>query len=61
MGESPLTEDIISIAKLFDNDLILDNLSRPQLTSMSRYMGLNAFGTDNFLCGAIRSCLLQLC
>lgn len=27
---------------------------------MSRYMGLNAFGTDNFLRGAIRSRLLNL-
>ncbi|KAI0306805.1 LETM1-like protein-domain-containing protein [Multifurca ochricompacta] len=59
-GESPSTEDIINVAKLFDDDLTLDNLSRPQLTSMSRYMGLNAFGTDNFLRGAIRSRLLQL-
>ncbi|KAJ7285927.1 LETM1-like protein-domain-containing protein [Mycena rebaudengoi] len=46
--------------KLFDDDLTLDNLSRPQLVSMSRYMGLNAFGTDNFLRGAIRSRLLEL-
>src|SRR5580692_9843453 len=59
-GESPSTEDIINVAKLFDDDLTLDNLSRPQLTSMSRYMDLNAFGTDNFLRGAIRSRLLQL-
>lgn len=27
---------------------------------MCRYMGINAFGTDNFLRGAIRSRLLQL-
>jgi LETM1 and EF-hand domain-containing protein 1 len=27
---------------------------------MSRYMGLNAFGTDNFLRGTIRSRLLEL-
>jgi LETM1 and EF-hand domain-containing protein 1, mitochondrial len=59
-GESPSHEDIINVAKLFDDDLTLDNLSRPQLTSMCRYMGLNAFGTDNFLRGAIRSRLLQL-
>ena len=59
-GESPSTEDIINVAKLFDDDLTLDNLSRPQLTSMSRYMDLNAFGTDNFLRGAIRSRLLQI-
>ncbi|KAJ7109293.1 LETM1-like protein-domain-containing protein [Mycena epipterygia] len=59
-GESPSAADIISVAKLFDDDLTLDNLSRPQLVSMSRYMGLNAFGTDNFLRGAIRSRLLEL-
>jgi len=59
-GESPSAQDIISVARLFDDDLTLDNLSRPQLVSMSRYMGLNAFGTDNFLRGAIRSRLLSL-
>ncbi|KAF9053610.1 LETM1-domain-containing protein [Hymenopellis radicata] len=59
-GESPSATDIINVAKLFDDDLTLDNLSRPQLVSMCRYMGLNAFGTDNFLRGAIRSRLLHL-
>ncbi|KAG8217904.1 LETM1-domain-containing protein [Butyriboletus roseoflavus] len=59
-GESPSATDIISVAKLFDDDLTLDNLSRPQLVSMCRYMGINAFGTDNFLRGAIRSRLMNL-
>ncbi|KIJ68928.1 hypothetical protein HYDPIDRAFT_122810 [Hydnomerulius pinastri MD-312] len=59
-GESPSAADIISVAKLFDDDLTLDNLSRPQLVSMCRYMGINAFGTDNFLRGAIRSRLMNL-
>ncbi|TFK29884.1 MRS7 family protein [Coprinopsis marcescibilis] len=59
-GEVPSASDVINVAKLFDDDLTLDNLSRPQLVSMSRYMGLNAFGTDNFLRGAIRSRLLHL-
>ncbi|KII88989.1 hypothetical protein PLICRDRAFT_109848 [Plicaturopsis crispa FD-325 SS-3] len=59
-GESPSATDIINVAKLFDDDLTLDNLSRPQLVSMCRYMGLNAFGTDNFLRGAIRSRLMSL-
>ncbi|KAG6818163.1 hypothetical protein H0H87_000068 [Tephrocybe sp. NHM501043] len=59
-GESPSAQDIINVAKLFDDDLTLDNLSRPQLVSMSRYMGVNAFGTDNFLRGTIRSRLLHL-
>jgi len=59
-GESPSAQDVINVAKLFDDDLTLDNLSRPQLVSMSRYMGLNAFGTDNFLRGAVRSRLVDL-
>ncbi|KAF8447470.1 LETM1-like protein-domain-containing protein [Boletus edulis BED1] len=59
-GESPSVTDIINVAKLFDDDLTLDNLSRPQLVSMCRYMGINAFGTDNFLRGAIRSRLMNL-
>ncbi|KIY50919.1 LETM1-domain-containing protein [Fistulina hepatica ATCC 64428] len=59
-GERPSPSDIINVAKLFDDDLTLDNLSRPQLVSMCRYMGINAFGTDNFLRGAIRSSLTSL-
>ncbi|THU99304.1 LETM1-domain-containing protein [Dendrothele bispora CBS 962.96] len=59
-GESPSAQDIINVARLFDDDLTLDNLSRPQLVSMCRYMDLNAFGTDNFLRGAVRSRLLNL-
>ena len=59
-GESPSAVDIIRVAKLFDDDLTLDNLSRPQLVSMCRYMGLNAFGTDNFLRGQIRTRLMNL-
>ncbi|KAF8121936.1 LETM1-like protein-domain-containing protein [Boletus edulis] len=59
-GKSPSVTDIINVAKLFDDDLTLDNLSRPQLVSMCCYMGINAFGTDNFLKGAIRSRLMNL-
>ncbi|KAI0373313.1 LETM1-domain-containing protein [Pilatotrama ljubarskyi] len=59
-GESPSAQDVINVARLFDDDLTLDNLSRPQLVSMCRYMGINAFGTDNFLRGNIRARLLQL-
>jgi len=59
-GESPSAQDIINVARLFDDDLTLDNLSRPQLVSMCRYMGINAFGTDNFLRGTIRTRLLTL-
>ena len=58
-GESPSTQDIVNVATLFDDALPLDNLSRPQLVSMSRYMGLTAFGTANFLRNTIRPRLWQ--
>jgi hypothetical protein len=59
-GESPSTDDIVRVAKLFENDLTLDNLSRPQLVGMCRYMNINAFGTDNFLRYTLRNRLSQL-
>ncbi|CAE6436022.1 unnamed protein product [Rhizoctonia solani] len=59
-GESPSAEEVVKVAKLFDTDLTLDNLSRPQLVSICRYMGLNAFGTDNFLRYQIRSRLVEI-
>ncbi len=59
-GESPSSQDVVNVARLFDDDLTLDNLSRPQLVSLCRYMGINAFGTDNFLRGNIRARLLAL-
>ena len=43
------TEEILMVAKNFPDELTLNNLSRPQLVSMAKYMSLNAFGTDVFL------------
>lgn len=53
-GEEPSPDDVIRVAKLFEDDLTLDNLTRPQLVSMCRYMQINAFGTDNYLRYQIR-------
>ncbi|KAG0015293.1 hypothetical protein BGZ81_011763, partial [Podila clonocystis] len=54
-GEQASTEELIRVAKLFPNELTLDNLTRLQLLSMCRYMNLNAFGTDAFLRYQIRT------
>lgn len=35
-GESPTTDEVVQVSRLFENDLTLDNLSRPQLVSMCR-------------------------
>lgn len=59
-GEQPSEEDIIKVAKLFEDDVTLDNLTRPQLVSMCRYMQINAFGTDNYLRYQIRSKLNRI-
>ena len=48
-GETPSQTDVVRVAKLFHDDITLDNLSRPQLVSMCKYIGINSFGTDNFL------------
>ncbi|OLN81747.1 LETM1 domain-containing protein mdm28, mitochondrial [Colletotrichum chlorophyti] len=59
-GESPTREDIINVCKIFKDDLTLDNLSRPQLVSMCRYMNLNTFGTDNMLRYQVRHRMRQI-
>jgi len=59
-GEKASPEDVVKVAKLFQSDITLDNLSRPQLVSMCRYMNINAFGTDNFLKHQIRARLEKI-
>jgi LETM1 and EF-hand domain-containing protein 1 len=54
------TNELLNIAKKFGDDLTLDNLSRPQLISMCRFMGINAFGTDNFLRYQLRNRMRQI-
>jgi len=39
----------LSFAKLFNDELTLDNMSRPRLVNMCKYMGIRPFGTDNYL------------
>ncbi|CAJ2499901.1 Uu.00g027540.m01.CDS01 [Anthostomella pinea] len=59
-GERPSTEDVIKVCKAFRDDLTLDNLSRPQLVSMCRYLNLNTFGTDTMLRYQIRHRMRQI-
>ena len=58
-GESPNKEDVIKVCRIFKDDLTLDNLSRPQLVGMCRYMNLNTFGTDAMLRYQIRHRMRQ--
>lgn len=59
-GESPSREDVIKVCKTFKDDLTLDNLSRPQLVAMCKYMNLNTFGTDAMLRYTIRLHMRQI-
>ncbi|KAI9823691.1 MAG: hypothetical protein M1826_007660 [Phylliscum demangeonii] len=59
-GESPTQADVIKVCKIFKDDLTLDNLSRPQLVGMARYMNLNTFGTDMMLRYQIRHRMRQI-
>ncbi|RAH44123.1 MRS7 family protein [Aspergillus brunneoviolaceus CBS 621.78] len=59
-GESPTPEDVIKVCKIFKDDLTLDNLSRPQLVGICKYMNLNSFGTDAMLRYTIRHRMRQI-
>lgn len=59
-GENPTRGDVIRACQVFKDDLTLDNLSRPQLVSICRYMSLNTFGTDNMLRYQIRHRMRQI-
>ncbi|KAE8321757.1 LETM1-like protein-domain-containing protein [Aspergillus sergii] len=59
-GEAPSTEDVIKVCKVFKDDLTLDNLSRPQLVGICKYMNLNSFGTDAMLRYNIRHRMRQI-
>ncbi|KAJ2586268.1 LETM1 domain-containing protein ylh47 [Coemansia sp. RSA 1797] len=48
-GEAVSTSDLLRVAHIFEDDLTLGNLTRPQLVSICRFMGVNAFGTDTYL------------
>ncbi|KAK9239082.1 LETM1-like protein-domain-containing protein [Lipomyces kononenkoae] len=58
-GESPTREELLSVSRMFKDDIVLDNLSRPQLVAMARYMNLPTFGTDMLLRYQIRHRMRQ--
>ncbi|KAF4555770.1 LETM1-like protein [Elsinoe fawcettii] len=59
-GESPTKTDVINVCKIFKDDLTLDNLSRPQLVGICRYMSQPTFGTDAMLRYHVRHRMRQI-
>ncbi|XP_053314162.1 mitochondrial proton/calcium exchanger protein isoform X2 [Spea bombifrons] len=48
-GERPTNEEIVRFSKLFEDELTLDNLTRPQLVALCKLVELQSIGTNNFL------------
>eukprot|EP00741_Cyanophora_paradoxa_P008290 tig00001286_g8019.t1 len=59
-GYHVTNQDILKFAKLFKDELTLDNLSRHQLVAMCKYMTLPIFGSDLFLRFQLRQKLARL-
>ncbi|KNE65437.1 hypothetical protein AMAG_11065 [Allomyces macrogynus ATCC 38327] len=59
-GRAPDTAALLAVARQFEDELTLENLSRPQLVSMCRYMALRAVGTDAWLRYQLRAHMRHL-
>ncbi|PON46709.1 Parvalbumin [Parasponia andersonii] len=59
-GARVANEEILSFAKLFNDELTLDNISRPRLVNMCKYMGISPFGTDAYLRYMLRKRLQRI-
>lgn len=59
-GEAPSNEEIIKFSTHFEDEIILDSLSRQQLTALCRVLDINPVGTTNLLRFQIRMRLRTL-
>ncbi|KAM9394074.1 LETM1 domain-containing protein LETM2, mitochondrial [Pholidichthys leucotaenia] len=48
-GEQPETKDIVRFSKLFEDELTLEHLERPQLVALCKLLELQPIGTNNLL------------
>lgn len=48
-GEQPKTKDIVRFSKLFEDELTLEHLERPQLVALCKLLELQPIGTNNLL------------
>uniref|UniRef100_A0A8C7AU09 Leucine zipper and EF-hand containing transmembrane protein 2 n=1 Tax=Neovison vison TaxID=452646 RepID=A0A8C7AU09_NEOVI len=48
-GHKPSTKEIVRFSKLFEDQLTLESLDRPQLVALCKLLELQAFGTNNLL------------
>ncbi|CCK68423.1 Ylh47p KNAG_0A07700 [Huiozyma naganishii CBS 8797] len=59
-GEPGSRKQLIEVARLYTDDTILDNLTRPYLVALAKYMNIQSFGTDVMLRYRIRYRMLEL-
>ncbi|XP_073221704.1 uncharacterized protein [Cicer arietinum] len=52
--------EILGFAKLFNDEFTLDNISRPRLVNMCKYMGISPYGTDAYLRYMLRKRLQEI-
>jgi LETM1 and EF-hand domain-containing protein 1 len=52
--EKPTDADVIRVCKIFRDDLTLDNLSRPQLASLTKYMSLSTLVPETLVTDNMR-------
>lgn len=59
-GQQASNEEILRFCKLFEDEITLDSLSRPQLTALCRVLDLAPIGPNNLLCFQLRMRLRRL-
>ncbi|CAK9134613.1 unnamed protein product [Ilex paraguariensis] len=59
-GARVSNDEILGFAKLFNDELTLDNISRPRLVNMCKYMGIGPYGTDAYLRYMLRKRLQKI-
>ncbi|CAH2065589.1 unnamed protein product [Thlaspi arvense] len=59
-GVGVSNDEILGFAKLFNDELTLDNINRSRLVNMCKYMGISPFGTDAYLRYMLRKRLQEI-
>lgn len=59
-GKPESVGQLIKVAQLYKDDVVLDNLTRSHLVAMAKYINIQPFGTDVMLRYRIRYKMLQL-
>ncbi|XP_058756132.1 uncharacterized protein LOC131629362 isoform X1 [Vicia villosa] len=59
-GARVSNDEILGFAKLFNDEFTLDNISRPRLVNMCKYMGISPYGTDAYLRYMLRKRLQEI-